>query len=390
MRIKWWKRNDPRGIITALVAGPLVAGIWLAGCGGGGGGNNMTTAPGFLLSGTVYAPNRSLSSIAPRAVTKQAVVTRQNAAYGAVPNVPVAVGQVDDNGGGFTSLGQTTTDSLGGYTFSLPAGVMPAPNLVVRATSGSALLENIVTGPIVNVSPETTAATELLYSTAHNRGIGLGRLRLSSITSFITQATTIADNTPAGNTVANAIAIANAAFQSKRYAATITSALAAVLTNVAPPPPVIPGGPTRRPVRPPGRGTPAPTIGGGGTPGATATSSGPPGPPGPPGRATPTPIIHPTGQPTTPPSGQPTTSPTNQPTQGPTFMPVATPTTRPTMQPTLFGPTVTPGPQVTPVTTPTPSFGTTPTPSFGTTPTPGFGNTPTPSPILGRRARRRR
>lgn len=358
MRIKWWKRNDPRGIIAALVAGPLIAGIWLAGCGGGGGGSSMTTPTGFLLNGTVYAPNRTLTSVAP------VVATRQNAAYGPVSNVTVAVGRVDNTGAGFAPLAQTTTDSLGGFTFTLPPGVLPAPNLLVRATSGSTLLENIVTGPTVNISPETTAATELLFSTAQNQGIGLGRLRVGSIASFVAQATAIADNALPGTNVARAIANASAAFQSKRYAATIANALTAVLTDAAPPPTITPGGPRRTPSR-----TPAPTPGGGGTPGATATSSGPPGPPGPPGgRPTPTPIRRPGGQPTPVPTTSVTEQPTTQPTTGPTSAPGVTPTPRPTAQPTIFGPTVTPGPQITPVTTPTPGAGVTPTPNIASTP----------------------
>lgn len=333
MDLRRWKRNDAVALLAALLAGPLLAGMWLAGCGGGGGGSAPAPLPTFMVRGTVFAPRRNLTSVGHVAVKQTGTL------YGpAAAGVRVEVGFVNNAGEGFSLLAATTTDSLGGYTLALPAGVGPGPNLVVRAI-GSTVLENIVTGPTVDISPETTAAVNLLFSTARTRGIAISRLNLGLIGSYISTATDIAQlGNPAGTT-ADAVSSASSIIQ---RAPNAIRALNAVLGTL---------GPVGTPI--PTTGTPQPTR----TPAPRATSTPGGGPPTPPGGGTPTPTRKPTPTPggatPTPFGGTPTPVPTKGPTPGATFLPTPggtpNPTPLPTPKPTAVGnPTPQPTANVTP------------------------------------------
>ncbi len=198
-------------IKTAMVGallGPLVIG--LAGCGGGGGGGLIAPGPtpipvgSFAVRGTVFAPGRQLRSVG-------RVATKQNTLYSpAIAGITVQVGRVNNVGGGFSVLAQTTTDSLGGYTVNLPVGVSAGPTLVARAVNGAIVLENIVTGPSCDISPETTAAVELLFTTAQARSIPVGRLSLAGINNYLNVALPIEQlgNPETTTTAATAAALA--------------------------------------------------------------------------------------------------------------------------------------------------------------------------------------
>ena len=202
IQFKWWKRNDAAAVMAAIVAGPLVAGIWLSGCGGGGGGGLSTSpppppAPGLMVRGTVYAPNRQVRSgstaTTTRTTTKQVATRQVTSNYNQVTaGVRVVIGTVNNVGEGFSALNETTTDSLGGYTITLPHGQAFGPNILVRAINGTVILHNIVTGPVVDISPETTAAVNLLFSAARARGIAISRLRLDPVNNYISTAVEIA------------------------------------------------------------------------------------------------------------------------------------------------------------------------------------------------------
>lgn len=341
MNFRRWKLNDATAIIGALLAGPLLAGIWLAGCGGGGGGGLNTggggtvTPPGsFLVRGTVYAPGRQLKSVS-------RVVTKQNTLYSpVVAGFTVQIGRVNNAGEGFTVLVQTTTDALGGYTATLPFGVSPNATLVARAINGAVVLENIVTGSVCDISPETTAAVALLFSTAKTRGIAISRIGLAGIINYFNVALPIEQLGHPTTTTASAVSSALAIIQRAPNAQT---ALNAALNSL---------GPVGTPV--PTQGTPRPTVR------PTATTSG--GPPGPPGTGTPTP--RPTTNPTAVPTLAPTPNGTPFPTPKRTPVPTSTPNTTNTPRPT---PVTNPTPVPTAINNPTP-VPPTPKPTVVTTP----------------------
>lgn len=362
MNLRWWQQNNLRGLIGALVAGPFLAGMWLAGCGGGGGGGNDNNTPGYSVRGTVFAPGRKLSSA-------QKIVTRANPAYGPVPNVPVTAGQVNSSGGGFTTVAETMTDSLGGYTLTLPPGLGPSPSLVVRAGGPTGtLLENIVTGPVVDISPETTAAVQVLFSAAGARGIALSRLRLSNVTEYINRAVQVASLGTASATTAGAVTDAKDVIQ---FSKTTNAVLQTVLTNISTAPTPIP---INTPRGTPGRrGTPTPIGGGGNGGGVPPTPIGGGGNPTPIGGGNPTPIGG---------GGNPTPRPTRiGATPGSTPFPTSRPTPGETFFPTPIG---TPGTNPTPITNPTPFPTTSTTPGGFPTPSPTISVTPRP---LSRRNR---
>ncbi|MBV9470346.1 MAG: hypothetical protein JOZ57_14000, partial [Abitibacteriaceae bacterium] len=313
------------------------------------------------------------------------IVTRANPAYAPVPNVPVTVGQVNNNGTGFTTLAQTTTDSLGGYTLTLPIGVGPSPSLVVRAGGPTGVtLENIVTGPIVDISPETTAAVQVLFAAAQARGIVLSQLRLGNITEYINRAVQVASIGTPSATTARAVTDAKDVIQ---FSKTTNAVLNTVLTNINAASTPIPTNTPRR--TPGGRGTPTPKGGvptppGGGSTPTPGGGGGNPTPIG--GGGTPTPIGgggNPTPRPTTGPTSSPFPTTTPGRTPGGTPFPTSQPTPSATFFPT---PIRTPGgtPGGTPITNPTPLPTTSTTPGGFPTPAPTISVTPRP---LSRRGR---
>lgn len=209
----------------------LLAAIGLSGCpgdGGGGGGTPPSGSAGTTITGSVTAPNGQLAKAEPGLLQWFAslFVSESHAQAGGlapVPNTPVLVFQIDNNGNPVTPTGrqtpilaQGTTSTNGSFSVNLPAGTSLAGNIIVQASpTGSPArvcdpsqancpanqnqLNCPAVGTNLNINPAAELATRQILRRIAQAGANgnLGNYTNQEIGAFITlvQTTVAADPT---------------------------------------------------------------------------------------------------------------------------------------------------------------------------------------------------
>ncbi len=226
----------------------------LVGCGGGGS-LEPTSSTLSTVSGQVTSTDSQLSASRKSAQFHLAGFDSQpSAQHIALSSQPVrgatvTLGRVDATARNFTAFpgASAVTGPDGRFTITLPAGVRPAADVVARVTDRPVVLQSIVTGPQVNISPETTGAADVLYASARDRGLEVSRFTLTDVAVFVQRALEVVASTPASPNALQAIADARATIQNNPQASAALAAAIERPTNGGSPNLPAAGQPTTRP-----------------------------------------------------------------------------------------------------------------------------------------------
>lgn len=217
--------------VLAMPAALAACAALLVGCGGGGS-LEPTSSTLSTVSGQVTSTDSQLSASRESAqfhlagFDSQPSVQHIALSSQPVRGATVTLGRVDSTARNFTAIpgASAVTGPDGRFTITLPAGIRPAADVVARVTDRPVVLQSIVTGPQVNISPETTGAADVLYASARDRGLGVSRLTLTDVAVFLQRALEVVASTPASPNALQAIADARATIQNNTQASTALAA----------------------------------------------------------------------------------------------------------------------------------------------------------------------
>ena len=191
-----------------------------------------TTLPGgqgLALNGSVRAPTGSLALLEHRSLFQRMLASVLPSAFAqssdgltAVPGANVLLFSIDNSGAPVgNAIAQTTTDSSGNWTLSLPPGTSLGSNLIVQASNNTTpaavgqqnRLNCPCTAPILNLSPISEFATQAIIAGITRDSSSLANFTVAEVNAIIQQVVSAAsDPSLVGATIQDTITnIANAA-----------------------------------------------------------------------------------------------------------------------------------------------------------------------------------